>query len=1115
MFKFKGRILALLLAVLLVIGGMPVIVLADGGDIGDVDIIYEDDYKDEIVSDVDADSENGDDASVDIDTDVDTDVDIDIDVEIDMDDEIYAGDEVDLSYSDTCMDDYCIELLVEALTGEIGAPVGLGSVVTLTFNPNGGTPAQEVVVPAVADSILDALPQPPTRTGYVFVGWFTDNSLPAPGVNFTGVRITAGSTVPGANTTYWARWVRPLRFGYDNLVSVNSPEVFALADNIIYEIKPLFEANFGLRFVQEMAAHYEPRLNMVPPLENGVGSRHAPTILDYWPLRSNNSTVRFRFVDFPIFWGGQVFGVGRASEGLRRAHLGEMVVGLNNAQGHRLSHELFRFVVTHEISHVLGAPDCGNSACVMFVNAMFPSAIPVESYNNWCTWCRNAVLSYVWRVGQDSAHLVIQGPEVTPSPTPTATPAPTPEPVAGVSSWEELRAAVNASQQGVMTVIEISSSFAATAPHVSANYAITIPANRYITLVSSNTLEDDVNVRVLTQRNLRSGSSWHFIVSANSSLTLCRNITLCGDAISGGVLVMGELIMNPGSVIENIANEGVHLGGSGTGDATRARFAMTGGVIRNNVGHSAGGVHIGTNAMFIMSGDSEIYGNAATNQSSTRAVAGGVLLATATSVFEMRDNATIRDNVLPDGFFACNWQHPGNAGGVHVWNGTFTMYGGTISNNSSTSVFGGGGVRVDRGLFTMNGGSISGNTSSEWGGAVSVRGESANIITFIMNDGAISDNIGTGLSLANGEMTINDGIISGNTNGGVAITVGHNLLMSTMYGGTISGNSSIGARGAGVHVGGGAFTMAGGTISNNVNESTTVTHSWGTTNAVGGGGVYVTSNQIFNMISPDARIENNKSIGTVATTGGGGIRVRGTANIAAGVITGNTAPFGGGILVHSGGTQGRLNMTGGYISNNTATYNGGGIHSNASSNALILPVGAFIDLNIGEAVIFSGNRAGNGASAPPDNRLPRIAATTASIWGNPLNNYDINYTGRLGQEHGLTSWAELRAAVNAAPAGVVTTISILSSFDAPTGAEGNAIVIPVDRQIILVSSNTTPGTANERILGQPNSGQRHFIVHGSLTLGQNMTLAVSTGSGGVQVLGGSFTMADGSNIIGG
>jgi len=71
--------------------------------------------------------------------------------------------------------------------------------VTLTFNANGGTPATTTFTRQSGNTI-GTLPANPTRTGHAFVGWF--NTSAATG----GTQITANTTVPSANTTYWARW---------------------------------------------------------------------------------------------------------------------------------------------------------------------------------------------------------------------------------------------------------------------------------------------------------------------------------------------------------------------------------------------------------------------------------------------------------------------------------------------------------------------------------------------------------------------------------------------------------------------------------------------------------------------------------------------------------------------------------------------------------------------------------------------------------------------------------------------------------------------------------------------------------------------------------------------
>ncbi|MDR0473993.1 MAG: hypothetical protein LBH43_10035 [Treponema sp.] len=78
-----------------------------------------------------------------------------------------------------------------------------------------------------------------------------------------------------------------------------------------------------------------------------------------------------------------------------------------------------------------------------------------------------------------------------------------------------------------------------------------------------------------------------------------------------------------------------------------------------------------------------------------------------------------------------------NGGGVHVGNGgTFTMSGGGISGNSTSSANNGGGVYVGSGgTFTMSGGGISGNTSSRFGGGVYVNYSSGNYGIFTKTGG--------------------------------------------------------------------------------------------------------------------------------------------------------------------------------------------------------------------------------------------------------------------------------------------------------------------------------------------------------------------------------------------
>ena len=127
-------------------------------------------------------------------------------------------------------------------------------------------------------------------------------------------------------------------------------------------------------------------------------------------------------------------------------------------------------------------------------------------------------------------------------------------------------------------------------------------------------------------------------------------------------------------------------------------------------------------------------------------------------------------------------------GGVFVGsNRTFTMNGGSITGNTVTGS--GGGVYVASGAeFTMNGGEISGNTSSSYGGGVYVY----NGAEFTMTGGSITDNVA---GASNENKSYGGGVYSTGT--------------FTMTGGSITGNKA--------KYGGGVWTNASFTVSGNVN----------------------------------------------------------------------------------------------------------------------------------------------------------------------------------------------------------------------------------------------------------------------------------------------------------
>ena len=193
------------------------------------------------------------------------------------------------------------------------------------------------------------------------------------------------------------------------------------------------------------------------------------------------------------------------------------------------------------------------------------------------------------------------------------------------------------------------------------------------------------------------GNGTLFTVVDGATLAL-GNITLEGHDDNNASLVRvmpgGTLYMNEGSAITGNNN----TTGFGGGVLNGGTFTMHNGRISGNIaGSSGGGVWIQPSATFTMH-NGEIYDNHA------RGVGDAI----------------------------------GNGGGVAVGEGTFAMYGGTITGN--TAIRGGGGVVVGGvGTFAMSGGTISGNEANLNGGGVYVGGNA----TFQIINGTI---YGTGLS---------------------------------------------------------------------------------------------------------------------------------------------------------------------------------------------------------------------------------------------------------------------------------------------------------------------------------------------------------------------------------
>jgi hypothetical protein len=149
---------------------------------------------------------------------------------------------------------------------------------------------------------------------------------------------------------------------------------------------------------------------------------------------------------------------------------------------------------------------------------------------------------------------------------------------------------------------------------------------------------------------------------------------------------------------------------------------------------------IGADVTLVLENNVTLQGRSQNDKSLVR-VDGGVL--------RMNAGSTITGNITHE-----------SGGGIYLYAGTFTMNGGTISDNTARS---GGGVGVYRGTFNMNDGTISDNTANDDGGGISVYDAAFN-----MRGGTITGNT------------------AGNKGGGVVLHYSSSVKFNKS-GGTITG----------------------------------------------------------------------------------------------------------------------------------------------------------------------------------------------------------------------------------------------------------------------------------------------------------------------------------------
>jgi len=513
-------------------------------------------------------------------------------------------------------------------------------------------------------------------------------------------------------------------------------------------------------------------------------------------------------------------------------------------------------------------------------------------------------------------------------------------------------------------------------------------------------------------------------LQGQSTFTMHNGSINNNTSIYGGGVRLAQgahFVMNNGVMHNNHSTTSMNgIGGSavhlGPGNPGRTIFEMyDGAVVRDNWTNGSGGaiasVESSSSGSTIIMHGGEIF-----NNRSLQGILGGgaIFLGGILSNFRMY-GGTIRDNYAAT-----------RGGGVYIRQGTFHMQDGNIINNFASGNGGGGGVRLNSGTtFHMYNGSISNNRTLGNGGGVSTSSTAPGITINMSGTAEISNNQAVG-----------------NIGGGGVFLQGATSVF-TMTGGNIHGNRTL--HGGGVRVSSGQFIMSGGTIHSNhtnlpVNDSPSTLPGDATSlsrsgrgggvmlngadssltlsnNAVirdniagtNGGGVTAESNSSFTMVGGE--IFNNTSHSMGSSHGGGGVFViASTFDMDGGEITNNNANRGGGVFVSSGSfsmqsgiidgntatvdgggvwvgtlvSGATINMTGGEIINNTATVgDGGGIFANPTITENPLPLGSYSNI-IAANGAFSGNTAGGGEFATPDNDYQ-------FAFGTRLTNYNINY----------------------------------------------------------------------------------------------------------------------------
>lgn len=351
-----------------------------------------------------------------------------------------------------------------------------------------------------------------------------------------------------------------------------------------------------------------------------------------------------------------------------------------------------------------------------------------------------------------------------------------------------------------------------------------------------------------------------------------------------------------GQRVEITANTNCNIFGNKDKDLTNLFVVEEGGELSLTGALTLGGWN-NTGSILVNHGKTTIDGNVVIEKSTLEGDSMGVI----------EDNGASAELILENGTIQNHKIRSARSASIRVTEGaSFTMNGGTIQDNiantSSSDSSSPAVLLLGASTFTMNEGSIC-NNSGQCGTAVYLTASSnAAKARFTMNGGTLSNNESHSYTPYS------------TPTGAVFVKYSAEFVLNE---GTITGNCAYGGAGGGVAVmdelpteeHGTAFTMNGGTISNNTASGYRCS----------GGGIYSCSNYVSLL---GGRIENNSAYDGGGVYSEGNTEIYTTLHIENALITGNTADQGGGLWFCPTGDAKLYMQDGAVIYGNTAASAG-------------------------------------------------------------------------------------------------------------------------------------------------------------------------------------------------